>query len=86
MKFCRLCGTELVDEAVICTTCGVMQDNTNKHSLDKGGFLWALLGFIVPIAGLVIYIVYKPTKPKTSNACGFGFLIRAIIALVLLLV
>ena len=85
MKFCRLCGTELIEAAVICTTCGTMQEEV-KIKRDKGGFLWVLLGFLVPIAGLVIYCVYKPIKPKTSNACGLGALIRALIMVVVLIV
>lgn len=39
-------------------------------------FLWGLLGYFVPIAGLILFIVWKDSKPKDSKAAGIGALIR----------
>lgn len=43
-----------------------MEENTNVQ--DKGGFLWGLLGCCIPIVGLILFLVWKDTKPKTAKA------------------
>ncbi len=50
-----------------------MEDNTNV--VDKGGFLWGLLGCCIPIVGLILFLVWKDTKPKTAKAAGIGALV-----------
>ncbi len=77
MAFCKNCGSQIDDKAVICPHCGVEQID------DKGGFLWGLLGFLVPIAGLVLYLVWKDTKPKTAKATGIGALASVIVSVTL---
>lgn len=47
---------------------------------DKGGFLWGLLGFISPIVGLVLFLVWKDEKPKTAKSLGKGALISVILS------
>lgn len=49
---------------------------------DKGGFLWGLLGCCIPIVGLVLFLVWKDTKPKTAKAAGMGALVSVIIAVI----
>lgn len=49
---------------------------------DKGGFLWGLLGCCIPIVGLVLFLVWKDTKPKTAKAAGIGALISVILIVV----
>ena len=44
-----------------------------------GGFLWGLLGCCVPIAGLVLFLVWKDVKPKTAKAVGIGALVSVCI-------
>ena len=74
MAYCRNCGHEIDDQAVACTNCGVTQE-TKPAVVDKGGFLWGLLGCCVPIAGLILFLVWKDTKPKTAKAAGIGALV-----------
>ncbi len=52
------------------------------QSNDSGGFLWALLGFFVPLAGLILYLVWKDEKPRTSKAAGIGALVSVIAGIV----
>lgn len=61
-----------------------MDQNTNVNANvdDKGGFLWGLLGCCVPIAGLILFLVWKQTKPKTAKAAGIGALVSVILAVV----
>ena len=74
MAFCRNCGQQLEDQATVCTNCGVTQE-TKPAVVDNGGFLWGLLGCCVPIAGLILFLVWKDTKPQTAKAAGIGALV-----------
>ena len=81
MAFCKNCGTQIHDQAVICPNCGVAQD-TKPAVVDIGGFWWGALGCCVPIVGLILFLVWKDTKPKTAKAAGKGALISVIISVV----
>ena len=50
---------------------------------DEGGFLWGALGCCVPIVGLILFLAWQDTKPKTAKAAGKGALISAIASAVL---
>ena len=82
MAFCKNCGAQIDDQAVVCTSCGTAQ-NTAPAVVDKGGFGWGLLGWCVPIVGLILFLVWKDTKPKTAKAAGIGALVSTILAVVL---
>ena len=82
MAFCKNCGAQIDDNAVVCTSCGTAQ-NTAPAVVDKGGFGWGLLGWCVPIVGLILFLVWKDTKPKTATAAGIGALVSTILAVVL---
>lgn len=74
MAFCRNCGQQIDDRAVVCPHCGVAQEN-NTQVVDNGGFGWGVLGCCIPIVGLVLFLVWKDTKPKTAKAAGIGALV-----------
>lgn len=40
---------------------------------DTGSFGWAVLGFFVPIAGLILWLVWKDTRPRDSARARNGF-------------
>ena len=77
MAFCKYCGAQIDDNAVVCTSCGSAQ-NTAPAVVDKGGFGWGALGCCIPIVGLILFLVWKDTKPKTSKAAGIGALVSTI--------
>ena len=81
MAFCKNCGSEIDDRAVVCPNCGVAQQ-TVPVGEDNGGFGWGLLGFCIPIVGLVLFLVWKDTKPKTAKVAGMGALISVILSVV----
>ena len=60
-----------------------LKDNSNKssNSINTESLfpLWGLLGFFVPIVGLILFIVWNKTKPKEAKAAGIGALARVII-------
>lgn len=65
------------DRAVVCPQCGVAQSSTPAVK-DNGGFGWGLLGCCIPLVGLILFLVWKDTKPKTSKAAGIGALVSVI--------
>lgn len=80
MKYCSKCGKEIMDEAVICPGCGCAQENKealsdlNKNKEAGSNFGWSVLGFFIPIVGLILYLVWKETSPSKAKAAGHGAL------------
>ena len=82
MAFCKNCGTQIHDQAVVCPNCGVAQE-TKPAVVDNGGLGWGALGCCVPIVGLILFLVWKDTKPNTAKAAGKGALVSVIASVVL---
>ncbi|GAA0086357.1 hypothetical protein UT300007_27960 [Clostridium sp. CTA-7] len=80
--FCKNCGKEIDDKASICVHCGV-STNSNPAVVDNGGFGWGLLGCCIPIVGLVLFLVWKDTKPKSAKAAGIGALVSVLLIVLL---
>jgi uncharacterized membrane protein YvbJ len=83
--YCKNCGTQIDDNQKFCPACGapaVEQQTAQPAETqpaaanDKGGFGYGLLGFFVPLAGLILYFVWKNEKPKSAKACLTGFLVQ----------
>lgn len=53
-----------------------------EKSNDNGGFLWGLLGYCIPVVGLILFLVWKDQKPNTAKAAGIGALVSVIISVV----
>lgn len=49
---------------------------------DSGSFGWAVLGFFFPIVGLILFIVWKQSKPKSAKVAGIGALVGFILGIV----
>ena len=87
MKYCSKCGKELVDEAVVCPGCGCAQGNTNvPEKADASSFGWALLGFCIPLVGLILYLVWKDNAPLKAKSAGKGALVSVIVSVVFYLI
>ncbi len=50
---------------------------------EKASVGLAILSFIIPLVGLILFIVKKDKKPKTAKACGICALVSFIINIVL---
>ena len=87
MKVCPYCHSYNLDTDLKCSTCGLDISNvqptnfntTAKQSNpdDSGSVGWGFLGFFIPIAGLILFIVWRNDKPKSSKAAGilYAFII-----------
>lgn len=50
---------------------------------DSGSFGWAVLGFFLPIVGLILYLVWRDQKPLSAKKAGMGALVSVIVGIVL---
>ena len=79
MAYCKHCGARIDDGANVCLMSRTTPNSTPQTTKDDGGFLWGLLGCCIPIVGLVLFLVWRDTKPKTSKAAGIGALVSVIV-------
>lgn len=80
MKYCPNCGKPVDPKAVICPNCGVALTSNIPTSSDNGSIGWFILGFFIPIVGLVLYIVWKNDEPKNAHKAGLGALISVCVS------
>ena len=81
MKYCKNCGAQIDDHAYICPKCGVKADNPNAN--DSGSFGWCVLGFCIPLVGLILYLVWKDSQPENAKKAGMGALISVIAGVII---
>lgn len=84
MKYCSKCGKEIMDEAVVCPGCGCSQQNSKQG--DSSSIGWGCLGFCVPIAGLILWLIWKNDYPLKSKSAGVGALISVILSVLFYIV
>lgn len=86
--FCKNCGKEIDDSALVCPNCGVatenMMKNNNNSSVPAQKNTLAIVGFVLSfftsIIGLIISIVGLVNAKKPEyNGDGKGFAIAGII-------
>ncbi|HOP57400.1 MAG TPA: zinc ribbon domain-containing protein [Bacillota bacterium] len=84
MPYCSNCGAELKDGQQVCLSCGtfVKTNKANPKAIDDGktdaGFF--LIGFFVPLAGLILYLLWREEKPKEGRSAGKGALVSVIVS------
>ena len=85
--FCKNCGKDIDDSAVVCPNCGVATDNmakntapapAQKNTMALVGFILALLGFNVIALILSIVGLSNSKKPEFAGD-GKGFAIAGIV-------
>ena len=84
--FCRNCGKEVNDNAVVCVSCGAA---VKPQSSKQDGPIGCLLGgacFLVPIIGLVLYLMWKDEMPQKAKQAGIwaivGFVLNLIFSVI----
>lgn len=83
MKYCSHCGEELEDEAVVCVKCGCSAGPAKNRVLEdpnESTLLYGVLGFFVPLAGLILFLLWNETYPRRAKTAGKGALISVIIS------
>ena len=82
MKYCKHCGTKLEDKEIICFNCGKSIATTTYSSDEPSGW-FAVIGFLLPIIGLILYLTHKDTHPMKAHSAGKWALISFIISIIL---
>ena len=89
MKYCTHCGKEIDSQAVVCPYCGhSVNSNTgdNRVVSDTNSFGYGLLGFLIPIVGLILFCTMRKDTPLKAKSAGIGALVSAIIYVVGLII
>lgn len=91
--YCEKCGQFVQDGASFCQNCGNSvkhsynefnySNDNNTYKNDKPNFWFALIGFIIPIIGLILFIVYEGKQPKKAKSAGKGALISVVIKVII---
>ena len=94
--FCKYCGKMLPEGADICPNCGKAQSESPVQIVqrqdvadpsDRPNFGYAFLGFLLPVIGLILYLVWKDDDtPLRARSCGRGAAVGFVIYFLLVLV
>ncbi len=78
--FCKKCGKEIMNEAVICPNCGCSTDVKDTSENVTLAALSIVLAVLVPIVGLVLGIVgtAKYRNEKYRNGCIIAIVLSII--------
>ncbi len=88
--YCKNCGKVISEDKDICPYCHTptgknspYNNNYNNASYgDSSSFGWAFLGFLIPILGLILYLVWKDQYPLKAGSVGKGALVSVILGVV----
>ncbi len=83
--YCKNCGRTIDDTSLYCNNCGARLDDVFKQnaSEDSSSFGFTILGFFIPIVGLILYLIYEEKKPKRAKSAVKGALIGFITKIIL---
>lgn len=86
--YCKNCGRTVDDTSSYCNNCGARIDNKPNADVseDNSNLVFAILGFFIPIVGLIIFLIYEGKKPKRAKSAGKGALIGFITKIVLAII
>ena len=86
--YCKYCGRIIDDDSKYCVNCGnnMNNDNSGIVSGDEPSKGFAILGFFIPIIGLILYLIYERKQPKKAKSAGKGALIGFITKIVVCIV
>ena len=90
MPYCRSCGAQVQEYSRYCPKCGspVGYANNNYPPIntavyDSGSIWWAVLGFLIPLVGLILFIVWMDNKPNSAKMAGIGALVNVILSILI---
>ncbi len=89
MKVCSKCGAQMPDENNTCTNCGnsdlvLAQNQSSPVTEKKGNIGWAILGFLIPLVGWILYFTWKDKKPGDAKMAGIGGIVGFIVNLLIM--
>ena len=74
--YCSNCGATIDNNAVVCVHCGCQtQNNKPAAQNDNGSIWWGVLGFFIPLAGLIIWATGRDSTPNNAKKAGIGAIV-----------
>lgn len=80
--FCPYCGSKVIrpyqenDPAQR----NYYSNSTERfHPQDSGNIIWGVIGFFIPVVGLILWLVWKDERPLDAKVSGKGALISVIV-------
>ena len=88
MKYCNRCGAQITDDSArFCPNCGndtmAPVNVAAPREEDKPNMGFAVLGFFLPLVGLILYLVWKSETPLKAKSCIHGAIAGFITGIVL---
>ncbi len=87
MAYCTNCGKPVERGDSFCSNCGKavgnvsVNTNADKRKAEEASTAaWAVLGFFIPIVGLILWLVWTDEYPKKAKSAGKGALISVIVS------
>jgi uncharacterized membrane protein YvbJ len=93
--FCGSCGAEIEDGMKFCSNCGSAITKATQNAVGEGKPLekqkavvksddasslgFAVLSCLLPIVGLILFIVWRKSSPQKAKSCGKGTIVGLII-------
>ncbi len=86
--YCKNCGQQIDEKTTYCPYCGTNTSIGNSAALnDAPNIGFAIIGFIIPIVGLILYLVYESKQPRKAKSAGkgalIGFITKVVISILL---
>lgn len=81
-NYCPHCGTKAYaqgDKSSSDASPKTIYSPKNEVEKDEPSFAYAVLGFLFPLVGLILYLVWESKFPLRAKSCGKGALISVII-------
>ena len=79
--YCRNCGVKLEDQELYCPKCGAKTSDDFRIA-DAPSFGCALLSFFIPLAGIILWLVWKDEYPLKAKSCSKGAVLGFILGFI----
>lgn len=80
--YCSKCGQQIGEMSVFCNNCGYQVGNTTNQINDAPNKGFAIIGFFIPLVGLILYLIFEGKQPLKAKSAGKGALIGFITGIV----
>lgn len=91
--FCPGCGKEIKNDDTFCPYCGLWFYNRNMIPQNAGvmpndspSLLFAFIGFLFPLIGLILFLIYEGKSPKKAKSAGKGAITNVIIKVIFIVI
>lgn len=58
----------------------------NEYDEDTGSIAWGVIGFLLPLIGLILFLIWHRPMPKNAKLAGMGALIGCIVQIILFII